>query len=67
MLSHGGKVILIKHVLQSVPIYTLSAITPPNGTINLIEKHFANFLWGSSDGKNKYHWSKWENLCIPKR
>ncbi|WMV49350.1 hypothetical protein MTR67_042735 [Solanum verrucosum] len=29
MLSHGGKVILIKHVLQSVPIYTLSAITPP--------------------------------------
>lgn len=66
MLSDGGKITLIKHVLQSIPIYTLSALNPPKGTICLIEMHFANFLWGTSDGKNKYHWSKWENLCFPK-
>lgn len=58
MLSHGGKVILTKHVLQSRPIYILSALDPSKGTIQLMQKHFANFLWGTSDGKNKFHWVK---------
>ena len=66
MLSDVGKITLIKHVLQSIPIYTLSALNLPKGTICLIEMHFANFIWGTSDGKNKYHWSKWENLCFSK-
>ncbi|XP_060216704.1 uncharacterized protein LOC132644143 [Lycium barbarum] len=43
MLSYGGKIVLIKSVLQSLPIYTLSALSPPKGTITLMEKHFARF------------------------
>lgn len=57
---------LIKSVIQSLPIYTLSAINPPKGTLELIEKHIANFFWGNINGKNKYHWTKWEKLCYPK-
>ncbi|XP_060210726.1 uncharacterized protein LOC132637688 [Lycium barbarum] len=66
MLSFGGKVVLIKHVLQSLPVYIMSAMNPPKGVITLMEKHFANFLWGTTEGKNKYHWASWENLCLPK-
>ncbi|KAG5580316.1 hypothetical protein H5410_050943 [Solanum commersonii] len=30
LLSYGGRAILIKHVLQSLPIHLLSAVTPPS-------------------------------------
>lgn len=66
MLSYGGRTILIKHVLHSLPIYILSAMNPPKGIFKLMERHFTNFLWSSSDGKNKYHWESWIKLCIPK-
>ncbi|XP_060179779.1 uncharacterized protein LOC132609685 [Lycium barbarum] len=55
MLTFGGKMIMIKNVLQSLPIYTLSAMSPPKGTLTLIEKYFARWwrfrtnttLWGT--------------------
>ncbi|KAK4709985.1 hypothetical protein R3W88_004498 [Solanum pinnatisectum] len=64
-LSYGGKIILIKSVLQSLPLYTLSPLTPPKGTLALIEKHLANFFWGNSQDHKNYHWSSWANLCVP--
>lgn len=55
MLSYGGKLILIKHILQSLSIYIMSAMRTPKGVLNLMEKYL-HFLWGSSGDKNKYHW-----------
>lgn len=49
-----------------MPTYILSAMNPPKGTFYQMEKYFANFLWGSSEGKNKYHWVSWSKLCLPK-
>ncbi|XP_070027770.1 uncharacterized protein [Nicotiana sylvestris] len=46
LLSYGGKIVLIKGVLQSLPINTLSTMSPPKATFKLIEKYFANFLLG---------------------
>nr|XP_016485712.1 PREDICTED: uncharacterized mitochondrial protein AtMg00310-like [Nicotiana tabacum] len=66
MMSSGGRMILIKHVLQSLPTYILSAMNPLKGITKVMEKHFANFFWGINEGKNKYHWSSWNNLCLPK-
>ncbi|KAG5630357.1 hypothetical protein H5410_002074 [Solanum commersonii] len=45
LLSFGGKVVLINHVLQSLPIYLLSVMTPPKCIIYDIHRIFANFLW----------------------
>ncbi|XP_009792914.2 uncharacterized protein [Nicotiana sylvestris] len=39
-------------------------MTPPNGVFKLIEKHFANFFWGSSEDHKKYHWSSWNHLAL---
>jgi len=64
MISPGGRMVLIKNVLQSIPIYTLSIMSPPKATFHLIEIHFANFFWGSSGDQRKYHWRSWKNLSF---
>ncbi|XP_075093700.1 uncharacterized protein LOC107827023 [Nicotiana tabacum] len=61
--KHGGKAILIKHVLQA---HTLAAMNPPKGTLKLMQRHLARFFWGTSNDKQRYHWSAWENLCYSK-
>lgn len=57
MLSHKGKYIPIKHFLQSLSLYTLTALTPPKGIIKQMEKHFPSFFWRSTLNKNNYHLS----------
>ncbi|XP_075084712.1 uncharacterized protein LOC142167967 [Nicotiana tabacum] len=66
LLSVGGRATLIKHVLQSQPIYLLSALEPPKTVLKQLETYMARFFWGSDEGKQKYHWSSWSNLCYPK-
>ncbi|XP_075108949.1 uncharacterized protein LOC142180776 [Nicotiana tabacum] len=66
MLTYGRRVVLIKSVLQPLPTYTLTALNPPKGTLNLIEKHMDRFLWGTTGKKNNYHCSSWKILCFPK-
>ncbi|XP_027060814.2 uncharacterized protein [Coffea arabica] len=65
LLSPGGKLILIKHVLASVPVHLLSAAVVPSSVFSMIEKVCANFLWGSMAEKSKFHWIRWSQLCYP--
>ncbi|WMV24651.1 hypothetical protein MTR67_018036 [Solanum verrucosum] len=46
MLSFRGKATMVKHVLQSIPIYTMSAISPPKTTIRYMKEAIADFFWG---------------------
>nr|XP_027121309.1 uncharacterized protein LOC113738257 [Coffea arabica] len=46
-LSHGGRIVLIKHVLSAIPTHLLAASCPPKGVLALVERAMANFLWGS--------------------
>ncbi|XP_071905685.1 uncharacterized protein [Coffea arabica] len=65
LLSPGGKLILIKHVLASVPAHLLSAVVVPSSVFTMIEKVCANFIWGSMAEKSKFHWIRWSQLCYP--
>lgn len=65
-LSHGGRMVLIKSVFQSLPTYTLTTLNPPKNTMLLIEKHIIRFFWGSTFEQSKYHWSSWKNLYFSK-
>ena len=62
----GGKVVLIKNVLSSIPLHLLATVSPPKSVFAYLERLFANFFWGSVDGDLKYHWIRWEDLCVPK-
>lgn len=56
---------MVKHVLQSLPIHTLAAISPPKTTIKYITNLAADFFWGLEKEKKKYHWASWDTLCYP--
>lgn len=63
VLNFGGKITLVKHVLQSIPIHILAAISPPKTTINYIKRVIADFFWGIDKDRKKYHWASWENMA----
>ncbi|XP_019182678.1 PREDICTED: uncharacterized protein LOC109177699 [Ipomoea nil] len=46
LLSSGGRLTLVKHVLSAIPLYTTVSVLLPRGTVKTIESRFANFLWG---------------------
>ncbi|XP_055807012.1 uncharacterized protein LOC129875801 [Solanum dulcamara] len=65
LISYGGRVTLIKHVIQALPIHLLSASSPPATTIKQIQSITTNFFWGWKNERRKYHWSSWKNLSYP--
>ena len=64
-ISQGGRLTLIKSVLNALPVYLLQVLKPPNSVIYEIEQIFSKFFWGSIQGPRKMHWTKWQNLCYP--
>lgn len=56
LLSHGGRIVLIKHVLQSLPLYSMAAFEPPKAVLNIMASICSNFLWGQSEFGNRCHW-----------
>ncbi|WMV32723.1 hypothetical protein MTR67_026108 [Solanum verrucosum] len=65
VLSFGGRITLIKHALQSIPIHTMAAISPPNTTIKYIETIIADFFRGRDQDKRKYHWTSLDTMSFP--
>ena len=60
-LSKGGRLMLLKSTLSSLPTYFLSLFTIPTYVANRIEKLQMDFLWG--DGKT--HLVEWDKVCAP--
>ncbi|WMV21122.1 hypothetical protein MTR67_014507 [Solanum verrucosum] len=64
-LSFGGKQVLVNHVLQSLPIYLLSAMNPTKKVMEQIHQIFAKFFWGNIEGVKGKHWVAWRDMCLP--
>lgn len=65
LLSPAGRLVLIKHVLSSMPIYLLAVTDIPELVFKKIDSILANFFWGSSDYGRKRHWVNWKSVCKP--
>ncbi|KAG5606147.1 hypothetical protein H5410_027639 [Solanum commersonii] len=65
LLSYGGRAVLVKHVLQCLPIHLLSAVTPPVTVLKQVQSIMAIFFWGWRDERKKYHWASWNKLSFP--
>jgi hypothetical protein len=62
----GGKEVLIKSVVQVVPVFAMSCFKLPRGLCEHINTMIRKFWWGSKDGKRKPAWVGWDTLIQPK-
>ena len=66
LLSQAGREVLIKTVIQAIPIYTISCFKLPKGLVRELEGMIRKFWWGYRGEHRKTHWVKWERLCEAK-
>ncbi|KAK1593032.1 hypothetical protein Q3G72_034794 [Acer saccharum] len=61
--SGGGREVLLKAVIQSIPVYSMNLFRIPASLISDIHYLCARFWWGGGGKKRKLHWCLWETLC----
>ncbi|KAJ0827228.1 putative reverse transcriptase zinc-binding domain-containing protein [Helianthus annuus] len=66
-LSIGGRLILIKSVLESLPVYYFSLYKAPKAVIDSIEMCMRRFLWAGSYVEKKISWVAWDIVTLPKQ
>jgi hypothetical protein len=64
LLSFGGRLVLLKSVMTSLPVYALSFFKPPSGIISSLESLLSNFFWGGGEGHRKNAWISWQTVCM---
>ena len=65
MLIFGGRLTLINHVLNSIPIHIMATISPLSTIFKYIDSMISNFFCGKDNDNKKYHWASINTLCIP--
>ena len=64
-LSKGGKIILIKYVLEAIPVFCMH-FWIPLGIIERIRKLCFKFLWAGNFDSFGLPWTSWKALARPK-
>ena len=65
MLSHAGRVLLAKHVLNSMLSHCIAASILPVGVMKAMDSMVANFIWGSMPENKRRHWVSFHKLSRP--
>jgi len=65
-LSFGGRLVLLKSVLTSLPVYALSFFKALSGIISIIESIFNKIFWGRSEDNRKISWIAWSSVFLRK-
>ncbi|KAE8677976.1 Puromycin-sensitive aminopeptidase [Hibiscus syriacus] len=66
-LSLAGRVVLVKSVLCSLPVYFLSIFRILASVLLKLNSIMAAFLWGGSADKKKIHWVNWKLVTKSKK
>jgi hypothetical protein len=66
-LSHAGKEVLMKAVLQTIPTYTMSVFKLPKTLCQGINSLFSKFWWGHQNNGSKIAWLKWSKMGLAKQ
>lgn len=65
-LNLARMLVLTKAVLQTIPIYMLSALLAPTRVLHQIGNIQRDFLWGKGEEKKKLPLVAWDKPCKPK-
>ncbi|KAJ3683983.1 hypothetical protein LUZ61_013147 [Rhynchospora tenuis] len=63
MLSHAGRLVLIKSVLTSLPVYYMTTVKLPKGMIDQMMSLMAKFFWGKTDKVRYLSFISWKKIC----
>jgi hypothetical protein len=66
LLSLGGRYILIKAVLESLPVYWMALAHIPVSVLRTLRQLIFSFLWTGSKKNSGYHLCRWEAISKPK-
>jgi hypothetical protein len=66
LLTHAGRMVLIKTCIASIPVYLLSFFKFPRWVVDLINSHMANYFWDNYEGHTKLHLANWHMICMEK-
>ena len=71
LLSQGGRLILIKHVLSAIPTHVLAVMDLPSRVLKDLERIMVNFFWGPTELGPKHHWcssktyaTQWRRMAL---
>ncbi|XP_042965908.1 uncharacterized protein LOC122299590 [Carya illinoinensis] len=65
LLSAGARLLLLRHVVSSIPVHLLSVLHTPKKVVSSLNRIMSNFFWGISNGKQKRKWVAWKKVCMP--
>ncbi|XP_050232962.1 uncharacterized protein LOC126681467 [Mercurialis annua] len=65
LLSPGSRLILIKSVLSSLPLYYLCSFLFPHSVITTLEHFKRRFLWSGSGDHMGFSKVAWADVCVP--
>ncbi|RVW23944.1 LINE-1 retrotransposable element ORF2 protein [Vitis vinifera] len=65
-ISKGGRLILIKSTMASMPLYQMSLFCMPKSVVRRLEKLQRDFLWGGGNLERKVHLVNWERFACEK-
>jgi hypothetical protein len=62
--SFGGRLILLKSVLTSLPVYVFSFFKALSGTISSVESILNKYIWGGCEDLKKTAWISWKTIYL---
>jgi hypothetical protein len=66
MLSRGGRLVLVKSVLESIMVYWNSIVVIPKGVLDKIQRVCSRFLWFGHKEIGGFHLASWRSIADPK-
>jgi hypothetical protein len=49
LLNHGGRLVLVNSVLDSLPVYAMGALQLPQGVVDALDARRRAFLWAGEE------------------
>lgn len=66
LLSHAGRLTMVKAVLMSLPVYYMSIARLPTRTVKTVTATIRKFLWGKLDKTRYISLIGWDKVCRKK-
>ncbi|XP_050232935.1 uncharacterized protein LOC126681437 [Mercurialis annua] len=65
LLSPAGRLVLVKSVLSSLPVYYFSSLRIPQSVVIHLERIMRRFLWNGRTDMQGFSKVAWVDVCVP--